>query len=109
MVVLKRGVRRDQALRSRPRGHDDVLVAQHRQQAQTRPLAGLAGPEHVSLAAVLEIEARELEPVCRGGNAVESLTNQIVNKLLHQPIMRLKEAGLGEEDERSAPQGRLEG
>ncbi len=42
-------------------------------------------------------------------NAVESLTNQIVNKLLHQPIMRLKEAGLGEEDERRAPQSRLEG
>ena len=42
-------------------------------------------------------------------HAVESLTNQIVNKLLHQPIMRLKEAGLGEEDERGAPQGRLEG
>ena len=42
-------------------------------------------------------------------HAVESLTNQIVNKLLHQPIMRLKEAGVGEEDERRAPQGRLEG
>ncbi len=42
-------------------------------------------------------------------NAVESLTNQIVNKLLHQPIMRLKEAGVGEEDERRAPQSRLEG
>ena len=41
--------------------------------------------------------------------AVESLTNQIVNKLLHQPIMRLKEAGLGEEDDGRAPQGRLEG
>ncbi|HET9324899.1 MAG TPA: glutamyl-tRNA reductase [Gaiellaceae bacterium] len=40
-------------------------------------------------------------------HAVESLTNQIVNKLLHQPIMRLKEVGLGEED--GAPQGRLEG
>jgi len=42
-------------------------------------------------------------------HAVESLTNQIVNKLLHQPIMRLKEAGLSEEDERRAPQSRLEG
>jgi glutamyl-tRNA reductase len=42
-------------------------------------------------------------------HAVESLTNQIVNKLLHQPIMRLKEVGLGEEDGRGAPQGRLEG
>ena len=41
--------------------------------------------------------------------AVESLTSQIVNKLLHQPIMRLKEAGLGEGDERGAPQSRLEG
>ncbi|MDP9491177.1 MAG: glutamyl-tRNA reductase [Actinomycetota bacterium] len=45
----------------------------------------------------------------RERHAVDSLTNQIVNKLLHQPIMRLKEAGLGEEDDRSAPQGRLEG
>ncbi|HEX2292295.1 MAG TPA: glutamyl-tRNA reductase [Gaiellaceae bacterium] len=45
----------------------------------------------------------------RERHAVESLTNQIVNKLLHQPIMRLKEVGLGEEDERRAPQGRLEG
>ena len=40
-------------------------------------------------------------------HAVESLTNQIVNKLLHQPIMRLKEAGL-EDDERRAAQGRIE-
>ena len=45
----------------------------------------------------------------RERHAVESLTNQIVNKLLHQPIMRLKEAGLGDEDDRGAPQGRLEG
>jgi glutamyl-tRNA reductase len=44
----------------------------------------------------------------RERHAVESLTNQIVNKLLHQPIMRLKEVGL-EDDERRAPQGRLEG
>jgi glutamyl-tRNA reductase len=44
----------------------------------------------------------------RERHAVESLTNQIVNKLLHQPIMRLKEVGL-EDDERSAPQSRLEG
>jgi glutamyl-tRNA reductase len=45
----------------------------------------------------------------RERHAVESLTNQIVNKLLHQPIMRLKEAGLGDEDERRATQSRLEG
>ena len=44
----------------------------------------------------------------RERHAVDSLTSQIVNKLLHQPIMRLKEAGLGEEDER-ARSGRLEG
>jgi glutamyl-tRNA reductase len=44
----------------------------------------------------------------RERHAVESLTNQIVNKLLHQPIMRLKEVGL-EDDERGAPQSRLEG
>ena len=45
----------------------------------------------------------------RERHAVESLTSQIVNKLLHEPIMRLKEAGLGEEDERHAPEGRLQG
>jgi glutamyl-tRNA reductase len=39
--------------------------------------------------------------------AVESLTSQIVNKLLHQPIMRLKESG--DEEGRGAPSGRLEG
>jgi glutamyl-tRNA reductase len=44
----------------------------------------------------------------RERHAVESLTNQIVNKLLHQPIMRLKEVGL-EDDDRGASQGRLEG
>jgi glutamyl-tRNA reductase len=44
----------------------------------------------------------------RERHAVESLTNQIVNKLLHQPIMRLKEVGL-EDDERGASQGRLKG
>jgi glutamyl-tRNA reductase len=42
----------------------------------------------------------------RERHAVESLTNQIVNKLLHQPIMRLKEVGV-EDDESRAPQGRL--
>jgi glutamyl-tRNA reductase len=42
-------------------------------------------------------------------HAVESLTSQIVNKLLHEPIMRLKEAGLGEDDERRASEGRLQG
>jgi glutamyl-tRNA reductase len=44
----------------------------------------------------------------RERHAVESLTNQIVNKLLHQPIMRLKEVGL-EDDESRAPEGRLQG
>jgi glutamyl-tRNA reductase len=39
--------------------------------------------------------------------AVESVTSQIVNKLLHQPIMRLKESG--DEEGRGAPSGRLEG
>ena len=42
-------------------------------------------------------------------SAVESVTSQIVNKLLHQPIMRLKESGLGDEEGRGAPSGRLEG
>ena len=45
----------------------------------------------------------------RERHAVESLTSQIVNKLLHQPIMRLKEAGPGEDGEQRAPEGRLQG
>ena len=40
---------------------------------------------------------------------VESLTSQIVNKLLHQPIMRLKEARGDDDEGRRAPEGRLQG
>lgn len=43
----------------------------------------------------------------RERNAVESLTSQIVNKLLHEPIVRLKEAAAAEE--RHGPENRLEG
>jgi glutamyl-tRNA reductase len=43
----------------------------------------------------------------RERNAVESLTSQIVNKLLHEPIMRLKEAAAA--DERRGPENRVEG
>jgi glutamyl-tRNA reductase len=39
-------------------------------------------------------------------SAVESLTTQIVNKLLHEPIVRLKEAAA---EERRGPESRLEG
>jgi glutamyl-tRNA reductase len=60
----------------------------------------------------------------RERNAVESLTSQIVNKLLHQPIVRLKEAaaadgvryvetardlfGLRDDDERRGPEDRFQ-
>jgi glutamyl-tRNA reductase len=43
----------------------------------------------------------------RERNAVESLTSQIVNKLLHEPIVRLKEAAAAED--RRGPENRLEG
>jgi glutamyl-tRNA reductase len=43
----------------------------------------------------------------RERHAVESLTSQIVNKLLHEPIMRLKEAAAA--DERRGPENRVEG
>jgi glutamyl-tRNA reductase len=43
----------------------------------------------------------------RERNAVESLTSQIVNKLLHEPILRLKEAAAAEE--RRGPENRVEG
>ena len=39
-------------------------------------------------------------------SAVESLTTQIVNKLLHEPIVRLKEAAA---EERGGPESRFEG
>jgi glutamyl-tRNA reductase len=39
-------------------------------------------------------------------NAVESVTTQIVNKLLHEPIVRLKEAAA---EEHRGPESRLEG
>ncbi|HET8873209.1 MAG TPA: glutamyl-tRNA reductase [Gaiellaceae bacterium] len=42
----------------------------------------------------------------RERDAVESLTSQIVNKLLHEPIVRLKEAAV---EERRGPENRLEG
>jgi glutamyl-tRNA reductase len=42
----------------------------------------------------------------RERDAVESLTSQIVNKLLHEPIVRLKEAAA---EERRGPENRLEG
>jgi glutamyl-tRNA reductase len=40
-------------------------------------------------------------------NAVESLTSQIVNKLLHEPIVRLKETAAAED--RRGPENRFEG
>ena len=43
----------------------------------------------------------------RERNAVESLTSQIVNKLLHEPIVRLKEAAAAED--RRGPENRVEG
>jgi glutamyl-tRNA reductase len=43
----------------------------------------------------------------RDRNAVESLTSQLVNKLLHEPIVRLKEAAAAAE--RRGPENRLEG
>jgi glutamyl-tRNA reductase len=43
----------------------------------------------------------------RERHVVESLTSQIVNKLLHEPIVRLKQAAA--DDERGAAQNRLEG
>lgn len=43
----------------------------------------------------------------RERTAVESLTSQIVNKLLHEPIMRLKEAAAA--DERRGSENRVEG
>jgi glutamyl-tRNA reductase len=42
----------------------------------------------------------------RERNAVESLTSQIVNKLLHEPILRLKEAAA---EDRRGPENRVEG
>jgi glutamyl-tRNA reductase len=43
----------------------------------------------------------------RERSAVESLTSQIVNKLLHEPIVRLKEAAAAED--RRGPENRFEG
>jgi glutamyl-tRNA reductase len=43
----------------------------------------------------------------RERNAVDSLTTQIVNKLLHEPIVRLKEAAAAEH--RRGPENRVEG
>jgi glutamyl-tRNA reductase len=43
----------------------------------------------------------------RERNAVESLTSQIVNKLLHEPIVRLKETAAAED--RRGPENRFEG
>jgi glutamyl-tRNA reductase len=43
----------------------------------------------------------------RERNTVDSLTSQIVNKLLHEPIVRLKEAAAAED--RRGPENRLEG
>jgi glutamyl-tRNA reductase len=42
----------------------------------------------------------------RERKAVESLTTQMVNKLLHEPILRLKEAAA---EERRGPESRVEG
>ncbi|HKF13655.1 MAG TPA: glutamyl-tRNA reductase [Gaiellaceae bacterium] len=43
----------------------------------------------------------------RERDAVESLTSQIVNKVLHEPIVRLKEAAVAQE--RRGPENRVEG
>ena len=53
--------------------HDQVLVAQQAQQPQLGAAAALAGAEHVALAALLEVEAGEGEPVGRRGDGLQAL------------------------------------
>ena len=67
---------RDQVGRLVPRRDDQVLVAQQRQQPQLRPAAGLRDAEHVTLAALLDVQAGELETVGRRRDRVEPLTRR---------------------------------
>ena len=49
---------------------------EHAQQPQARPAPGLRGAEHVALAALLEVEAGQLEAVEGGGDGVQPLAGR---------------------------------
>ncbi len=70
------GVVADQQGRDVSGLRDHFLVAQHVQQPQAGPAAGLGGAEHVALAALLEVDARELEAVVRRRDCIEPLTGR---------------------------------
>ena len=70
-------------------GDDEVLVAQQRQQAQLAAAAGLRRAEHVALAALLDVEAGQLEAVGGGRDGVQPLAG--------------RRAGLGVGDEQAEP------
>ena len=52
---------------------DDVLVADHAEQAQARPAPRLVGAQHVSLAPLLEVDSGQLEAVLAGCDRLQSL------------------------------------
>ena len=68
------GVVAHHLLRGLPRLGDDVLVVEQAEQPQRAAPAGLVGAEHVALAPLLEVDAREREAVAGLGDGVEALS-----------------------------------
>ena len=66
-----RGRRRPAPAASARASRDQLAVAQQGQQPQVRAAAGLRRAEHVALAALLQVELGQLEPVQGGGDRVQ--------------------------------------
>src|SRR3954463_9700101 len=70
-MTLQVGVGGDERDRLVPRRADQVFVLQHAEQPQRATAAGLQLVEHISLAALFEVELREREAGVRRGDCVE--------------------------------------
>ena len=62
----------DQLRSGLPRHHDQLLVAEQRQQFEPGPATGLHCAEHIAFPAQLQVEAGELETIGGGGDRNEA-------------------------------------
>src|SRR5262245_64128680 len=67
-MVDQVGIAADQRGRLVPGGFDQILVPKHREQPEAGPASRLRGTEHVTLAAMLQIELGHLKAVSAGGD-----------------------------------------
>ena len=107
---LQQVVDSNRELRLQKAGHAEGVVTREVESFRRRLLAQEAVPTIVELQQALEaIRASELEKCLRNvgpitteqRQAIEMLTTQMINKILHYPILRLKESTLEPQERES--------